>query len=89
MKSESIFAYKRWITAATDEQLDLVDRIYQDCEKRYDQGGDAVVECMTPDDILKAFGSVEEARTYCQLKAEQATNCRWGDADDPELKAVE
>jgi hypothetical protein len=78
--------YKEWLATATPEQIALVDSIYAECAKHYEDGGDTVIECMGPREVLLEFKSIADARKYCGLKVEQATNCRWGEDSDPELE---
>ncbi len=80
------YVYKKWAATATPEQIALVDAVYLLCEKNYIAGGDSVVECFTPQEILRDFRTVEAAKSFCGLKVEQATNCRWGEDSDPELE---
>ncbi len=47
--------YKEWLAAATQEQISIVDAIYQECEKHYSDGGDTIVECFGPKDVLGTF----------------------------------
>lgn len=88
VKSETLRSYDRsdWGASATPEQVSLVDEIYIACEQHYSQGGDVVVECFTPTEILEKFKSVEEVREFCNLSQEQRLNARWGEDSDIELK---
>ena len=86
MKSTTLPNYTNWLSNATPDQITKVDEIYLACEQHYQQGGDAVVECMGPEEVLKHLGSVEDARRYCNLGTENAQNARWGEDSDPELK---
>lgn len=85
MKSTTLKAYDQWLDSADPEDAALVDAVYYACEQHYDAGGDTVVECFDPDDILAEFETVDDAREYCGIKVEQALNSRWGSDDDPEL----
>lgn len=80
--------YKEWLATATPEQIAFVDSIYKECEEHYEDGGDTVVECMTPQEIMSQFKSIKDARDYCGLKVEQALNARWGEDTDPELEQM-
>lgn len=51
----------------------------------YDAGGSYIIECFTDKEILEEFKTLDDVKTYCKLKCEQATNCRWGEDDDPEV----
>lgn len=86
MNSQSIKDYPEFIQSATEEQIRLVDEIFKLCEDHYDNGGDTVVECYSPENILQQFESIDDVKIFCNLKIEQATNARWGEDDDPELK---
>ena len=86
MKSRTLQnSYKKWTNSAPIEQVELVDAIFKECEDHYDAGGDTVVECMSPEEILLEFRSVEEAKEYCGIQVEAALNARWGEDGDPEL----
>ncbi len=89
MSSHTLRLYRSWLATATKEQIALADAIYAECEKRYEAGGDIIVETFTPAELLMEFGSVAEAMAYCGLKVEQACNARWGEDTDPELKRLE
>jgi len=86
MKSGTLKIYDKWLSTATPEQIELVDSIYHECEQHYNAGGDVVCECYSPDQIIEEFKSVADAKEFCGLKVEQATNCRSGDDNDPELE---
>jgi len=88
MKSETLKIYDKWLTTAMPEQIELVDGIYHECEQHYEDGGDTIVECFTPDEVLEEFKTIAEAKAFCGLKVEQATNCRSGDDNDPELERL-
>jgi hypothetical protein len=88
MKSNTIILYKEWLNSASQDQIDLVDAIYHDCEQHYDAGGDTIVECFEPKDILEQFKSTNDAKKYCGLKVEQASNARWGEDSDPEIQTL-
>lgn len=77
--------YADWYKQAEYKQAELVDAIYAECEANYDKGGDTIVECFSPDEVLNEFKSVQEAKEFCQLKVEIALNSRWGEDDDPEM----
>jgi len=88
MKSDTIKLYVDDLPDLTCEQVELVDDIYAACEANYDAGGDTVVECFDPFDVLESFDSVEAAKEYCGIKLEQALNHRWGSDEDDELQAM-
>lgn len=88
MKSKILPIYKNWLAMATKEQIETVDAIYSECEKNYSAGGDQVVECLNPEEVLNWLKTVEGARKYCGLKVEQASNARWGEDSDPELSTL-
>lgn len=69
----------------TDEQKTLVEDIKRVCLANYEQGGDEVIECYTDEEIIRDFKSVADAKDYCGLRVENATNHRWGEDSDPEL----
>jgi len=88
MKSDTIKLYVDDLSELTRKQVELVDNIYAACEANYDAGGDTIVECFSPSDVLESFDSVEDAKEYCGIKLEQALNCRWGSDEDDELQAM-
>lgn len=79
----------KWMETATPEQIDFVDQVYAICEENYESGGDNVVECYGPRDILFTFDDIQDVQKYCGLMVEQELNCRWGENDDPELQRHE
>jgi hypothetical protein len=93
MKSSTLPLYKSWLESASALDAERVDAVYLECEKHYDVGGDVVVECMSPDEVLSHFileardwGQVlEKVRTFCNVHIEQSRNTRWGEDSDPEL----
>ena len=86
MKSRSLRSQAQWLSMASPEQIELVDSIYELCERNYDRGGDVIVECWSAGEIVEEFGSVEDVKRFCGLKVEQELNARWGGDDDPQLK---
>lgn len=73
----------------TEEQTKLVKAIKDECLANYEAGGDVIIECFTDAEILAEFASVDDAREYCGLRAEMATNARWGEDGDPEVNRPE
>jgi len=74
-----------WLVKATLEQIELADAIFAECEAHYSAGGDIIVECYTPAEVVAEFGSVADVVGFCGLKVEQELNARWGEDADPEL----
>jgi hypothetical protein len=89
MESRTIELYKKWAEAASPEAIQFVDQVYALCEKNYDKGGDNIVECYTPVDVTQEFTSLDEVKTLCGIKIEQALNTRWGEDSDPEVERAE
>lgn len=86
MKSRTLLTgYAKWIQTATTEQIELADVIFKECEDHYADGGDTVVECMSPEEVLEEFKTIEDAKKYCGIQVEAALNARWGSDEDPEL----
>ena len=81
--------YSKWVATASETQVDLVDAIYKTCEDNYENGGDTIVECYTPDEILAEFSSVDDAKAFCGLMTEAESNHRWGEDSDEELRRAE
>lgn len=88
MKSGTLPIYKTWLATASDDDKSFVDSVYEMCERNYANGGDTVVECYEPQAILARFKTLNDARKLCGLIAEQATNCREGNDNDPELATL-
>lgn len=88
MKSKTLPIYKHWLATAKAKQIAFVDEVFAMCEANYAAGGDTVVECMSPQDILDEFKSLRDVKKYCGLIVEQATNCRWGEDTDPEIERL-
>jgi len=74
---------------ATPAQREFVDAVYALCEEHYSAGGDTIVECFTPTEIIDEFSSLDQVKQYCGLKVEQALNTRWGEDTDPEVERAE
>lgn len=77
--------YKSWQSTATPEQIAFVDSVYELCERNYDAGGDMIVECYDPDDVVRDFKTLDDVRDRVGLHNEAATNARWGEDSDPEV----
>jgi hypothetical protein len=86
MKSRVITLCKEWLATATPEQIEFVDQVYAMCEKHYSDGGDTIVECYTPQEILEEFKTLDDAKERCGMAIEQALNARWGEDTDPEVE---
>lgn len=89
MKSRTLPLYQTWLALAAVPQIAFVDAVYALCEEHYDAGGDTIVECFTPVEILAEFDHIDQVKPYCGLKVEQALNARWGEDDDPEVGQAE
>jgi hypothetical protein len=55
----------------TDSQVKLTASIKELAFANYELGGDCIVECMDDNDILEHFDSIEDARQFMEVKAEQ------------------
>ena len=77
--------YKRWQELASQDQIEFVDKVFLMCEANYEAGGDTVVECYGPTDILQEFKCLADARELCRLHTQAATEARWGEDSDPEV----
>ena len=88
MQSNTISVYASWIAAATEEQIAFVDAVYTLCESHYSEGGDTVVETFHPREILMEFKNIKDVREYCGLRLEAASNARWGEDNDAEVKTT-
>jgi hypothetical protein len=85
MRSTTLPLYKNWYATATPEQIEFVDQVYVICEENYEKGGDRIVECYGPEEIIEDFKTITEVREHCNLMVEQELNARWGEDNDPEL----
>ena len=76
--------HKKWVQGQwnSPEIVNFVDRIYKMCEDQYDEGGEYVVECFTPREIIERFRTQSQVREYCKLAREQALNARFGDENE-------
>lgn len=77
--------YKAWQASASAEQITFVDAVFYLCERNYEAGGDVVVECYGPTDILAKFKTLDDAKEFCELHLEAAANARWGEDSDREV----
>ena len=77
------------IRGMTNEQLEFVRAVRGMCAKNYDNGGDVIIECYSDAEILAEFKTLNEVKSFCGLRLENATNKRWGEDNDPELAALE
>ena len=85
MHSKTIMLFKKYLESASLEQAGFVDQVYKFCEDNYDCGGDNVVECMTPEEIVEEFNTIDDVKEYIGIRLEKELNCRWGGDDDKEL----
>ena len=89
-QSQTINLYWRWTETASEEDIGFVDAIYDEAEEHYDEGGDTIVECFTPVEVLETFkGKPISVRAFCQGHLEKALNARWGEDDDPQAVAYQ
>ncbi len=84
-QSSTLRVYDKWVKTATEKQLEFVNSVFLFCEEHYSAGGDTVVECFSPKEILAEFSSIDDVREYIGLRIEQELNARWGEDDDPQL----
>ena len=89
MQSRTLPIYKKWLETASRERVEFVDSVYALCERNYENGGDVVVESMSPAEIVDDFDSLDDAKTMCGLVVEQALNARWGEDTDSELNLAD
>jgi hypothetical protein len=85
MKSNTLSIYKTWLATATPKQIAFVDEVFALCERNYEAGGDRIVECYSPADIVKEFKTLRAVRARVGLHNSQAADARWGDDTDPEV----
>ena len=84
-KSNTLKFYSAWVERASQSEFDFVDMVYEECERHYSAGGDMVVECLSPTNILEEFTSLSGVKEYCGLLVDRALDCRWGEDCDLEL----
>ena len=90
--SQTLPIYKKWGQNACPEAIAHVDLVYQIAEAHYEKGGDEIVECFAPNDILDMDWPkedkdllTEKVLAHISLRKEAALNARWGEDSDPEL----
>lgn len=87
MKSNALkHFYKDWLKTAEQAEIELADNIYHICEQNYSAGGDTIVECYTPEEIIEQFKTVDQVKSLIGLKIEQELNARLGEDTDPQLE---
>ena len=90
LKSSTLQCYhKEWQKTATAENILYVDKVYLLCEKNYGGGGDQVIECMSPAEVLEDLPTLKEVKEYCGIRVDMALDRRFGDDDDSELRYAE
>lgn len=78
--------YAAWISKATPEQVAFVDDVYAFAEPLYSHGGDHIVECYSPDDILRELKTIDDAKAAIGAALAGELNARWGDDNDDALE---
>ncbi len=73
MKSQTINIYTRHnaLDGLTQEQIAFADSVYYAAEQSYDDGGDTIVECMTPAEVIREFSTIEDAMDFCDVRYER------------------
>ncbi len=87
MKSTTIELYRKSgkLDGLTEAQITFVDEVYAHCEQHYDAGGDVVVECYEPAEIIQTFQSLADVAQVVRVRISRELDARWGDDSDPEL----
>lgn len=85
-KSQNIKLYETQLGKYTEEQIAFVDQVFEVAERNYSRGGDTIVECYGPEEILEEFKTLEDVRESCGWAVESRLNARWGEDSDPELR---
>jgi hypothetical protein len=85
MQSATLRIFKKWLSTATPDQIAFVDSVYRQCENLYECGGDYIVECFEPCEIVTHFQTLNDVRESIKWRLEQALNYRLGSDDDSEL----
>ncbi len=85
-KSHGLAIYEKYKGLATDdlgdltpEQIAFCDEVYLFAEDHYSSGGDTIVECYTPKEIVKDFQTLDDAKRFCKHRKER----------EDEIKATE
>jgi hypothetical protein len=55
----------------TKKEIRLIESIKASAQKKYENGGDFIIECLEDGEILAYFDSVREANHWMKIKAEQ------------------
>lgn len=72
MKSTTIALYSKKTADLTPGQIEFVDNIYAWAEKNYQKGGDTIVECMDPNEVLSEFKTLGEAIRMCKIRKDHS-----------------
>ena len=83
MKSGTLGIYNKWLATATPEQVAFVDAIYHEAEENYSRGGDEIVECYDPEEVLAYFKNLK-VKKFCKAVVERGLEYRNGDDTDSE-----
>ena len=78
VKSNTLKVYKAWLKKALYKEVNFVDKVFIFCEEHYNSGGDHIVECFRPSDIIDRFNNVDQVKEFIGLKEEQKKNQAWG-----------
>lgn len=70
------------------EKIAFVNSVYELCERNYDKGGDIIIECWEPAEILDSFLTLDAVREHCGIMVDKALDARWGEDTDPELRRL-
>lgn len=89
MISQNAKLYATKMGKLTPAQAEFVDSVYAMCEEHYEDGGDVIVECYEPAQIVERFQTLADVREMCGMRAEQALNAREGTDEDHELEYYE
>ena len=87
--SPTLSLYKKWIAGAEEKQIKHVNSVYKLAEKNYENGGDQIVECFNPQEIMEMFPTLKSVKEYCGLKIDQALDARFREDSDTELVTAE
>lgn len=88
MTSQTLPVYSKWLENANAKDIEFVDQVYTLAESLYEKGGDQIVECYGPTDILSSFETLQDVRESIGLARECRLNARWGEDSDPELQLI-
>lgn len=87
--SQTLKIFSKWLDDALEHQMKFVDEVYLLCEHNYDKGGDIIVECYYPEDVLESFNDLQDVVNACKRLVAKELDARWGEDSDQEIARYE